>query len=533
MLKKQSKEVIGTFEREHAILFGDIQRYITRLKSISDLNLTYVDTYTKWQMKFKDVRDSNDANAQSMANSLKDALDARHWGEIKDFLPKAKQEIEDYASKVEDLKTSLDNVFKIEEDVMNISFREKEKCRNIKQKYFAKKDDLGLVDESMNSLFKVIDTYIIKADEAKDKACYEDAKDLYVNNVGKTLDLIDVMLVSLPKMCLELTSLLPDRTLSLRNRYQSMISDGYPLNHIITSKDIDAMDEEIAKMTQNVKVLNTTGISKRIEAIRTSIDSYNEEFDKEEEARRIFETNYDQTYREESKIHQNFVNLSNSLDKIKSYYLLGADDISKFQEITQSINRVSSSKTLLDNYVHSNSPQLYTVLVAKMNDLKDMVNQAKEELSSFETYLYSLKNDAESSSSLIKEYFKKTKDYESLVRSFQVEALNKRYAPRFQEIYAIIDDLFEVLKKMPINVKKVQNEVNDLKNKGNSLYREIDEVEENIHNAEQAIVHANRYRLDDIATDQIVSQAETMFQNSSYKEAYQVTKDIASSKSSN
>lgn len=533
MLKKQSKEVIGIFEREHAVLFGDIQRYITRLKAISDLNLTYVDTYTKWQVKFKDVRDSNDANAQSMANSLKDALDARHWGEIKDFLPKAKKEIEDYASKVEELKTNLDNVFKIEEEVMSLAFKEKEKCRNVKQKYYAKKDDLRLVDESMTSLFKIIDEQITKADDAKDKACYEDAKELYVNNVDKTLGLIDTLLISLPKTCLELTSLLPDRTLSLRNRYQNMISEGYPLLHILTLKDIDAMDEEIEKMSQSVKVLNNTGISQRIKTLRERIDSYNEEFDKEEEARKIFETSYDSIYREENKVRQNFVNLSNSLDKIKSYYLLGAEDISKFQEISQSINRVSSSKTLLDNYVHSNSPQLYTVLVSKMNDLKDMVNQAKEELNSFETYLYSLKNDAENSSTLIKEYFKKTRDYESLLQSLQVEALNKRYAERFQGIYTIIDELFEILKKMPINVKKVQSEVNDLKTKGESLYHEIDEVSENLHNAENAIVHANRYRLNDIATDQMVSQAETMFNNASYKEAYQVTKDIAPAKNAN
>ena len=51
VLKKQTRDIIGVFEREHAILFGDIQRYISRLKAISELNLLYVDQFTKWQME--------------------------------------------------------------------------------------------------------------------------------------------------------------------------------------------------------------------------------------------------------------------------------------------------------------------------------------------------------------------------------------------------------------------------------------------------------------------------------------------------
>lgn len=527
LYKKQSKEIIGTFEREHAILFGDIQRNVTRLKSISELNLTYVDIYTKWQMKFKDIRDSSDANAQSVANSLKDALDARHWNELKTFLPKAKKEVDVYAQRVEELKNSLEEVFRVETETMTISFKEKDKCRAVKAKYYAEKDDLGLVSESMNSLFKMIDDQILKADEQKDKACYAEAQDIYLNHIDKTLEQIDALLNVLPKTCLELTSLLPDRILSLRNRYQNMTEKGYPLVQIVTFKTLDGFEDEIERMTQNIKVLNNTGVGRGIETMRNQIDAINEQFDKEEEARKIFEENFDRIYSQEEVIHQNFVDLSNSLDTIKTYYLLGADDISKFQEISDCIGNVSSSKTLLDNYVHSNSPQLYSVLVEKMNSLAEMVDKAKAALDDFENYLRSLKEISESSALLIKEYFKKSRDYESLLASLNSEILNKRYSQTFADVYGIIDELYEDLTKMPINVKKVQKEVEELKNKADSLYIELDSVNQYMHDAENSIMQANRYRLDDMATDQLVYQAEAMFQNASYKEAYNALKDVS------
>lgn len=526
LLKKQSKEIIGVFEREHAVLFGDIDKYIKRLKAISELNLTYVESFTKWQMKFKDVRDGGDANAQNVANALKDALEARHWSEVKEFYPKAKATIEEYAERVDTLKKDLDGVFSIEEEVTSIALQEKTKCRNIKQKLFAKKDDLRLVSDSMNSLFKNIDEKITKADEEKDKACYEEAKDIYLNFVDKTLNQIDILLEILPNTCLELTNLLPDRISSLRNRYQKMVGEGYPLIHILTNKDIDAMEDEVAKMTQNIKLLNNSGIGKRIDALRNSIDTYNDEFDKEEEARKIFEQDYDSIYREENQVHQNFVNLSNSLDTIKTYYLLGAEDITKFNELSSSINSVSSSKTLLDNYVHSNSPQLFTVLVTKMNDLKEMVSKAKGQLTSFESYLLSLKKDTQDASILIKEYFKKTKDYESLLRSFLIPSLNKKFSQSFDELYSLIDTLYADIMKMPINVKKVQSDVKEIKEKGDSLFSEIDSINKNLHDAENSIVRVNRYRMEDASIDQSVSQAELLFQNASFNEAYLATKDI-------
>lgn len=526
VLKKQTRDIIGVFEREHAILFGDIQRYISRLKAISELNLLYVDQFTKWQMKFKDVRDGNDANAQGIVNSLNDALEARHWGELKSFIPKAKKDIQEYANNVEQLKSDLEGVFKIEDEVVSLALQEKEKYRTIKQKFFNEQDDLSLVADSMNSLFKMIDNDILRADEQKEKACYQEAKDIYMSRVDDLLNKIDLLLGSLQKTCLELTTVLPDKISSLKNRYQQMVANGYPLNHILPSREIDDMDETLQKMIENVKVLNNNGISKNIETIRNRIDAYNEQFDKEEEARKVFESQYEGIYREENLVHQNFVNLSNSLDTIKTYYLLGAEDLEKFKEISQSINSVSSSKTLLDNYVHSNSAQLFTVLVEKMNSLNEMVQKAKGELDSFENYLQSLKADSQEASKLIREYFNKTREKESELRLLNVDTLNKRYSPRFQEIYGIIDALYADLMKMPINVKKVQSEMADLKTKGDSLLAEVESTKTDLQNAEKSILNANRYRNDDTAMDQLVSQAEAMFANTSYKEAHNALKDV-------
>ncbi len=526
VLKKQSKEIIAVFETEHAVLFGEIKNYIDRLKAISDINITYIEIYKKWQMKFNDVRDGADSNAQSNVNCLAQNIQEKHWNKVKEDMPTVKKQMNLYKKEVEQLRDDLKNIFKIEVEVSELSLNKKEEYRAVKAKFYSKQTDLSIVTESMTSLFKIIDANLDEAEGLIENAHYQEAKDIYVNKVDVLVKQIDVLLDVLPNICTELTSVLPDKILSLKERYTTMLKEGYPLNHILSNAGIEVMDKNVKNMLANVKNLNNNGVSKFIDDLHKIIEMYNEKFDQEVAAKKEFDSKNEQINREENIIHQKYVNLTNSIPQIKNFYLLGSDDNAKLAEMNKSVSEVSSAKTLLDNYVHSNSRQLYTVLVTKMNDLDRLVKKAKEQIEYFEAYLQSLKSDAESAAALIKEQFPKAKEYESQLYALNVDALVKKYSPRFELVYSIIDTIYDELNKRPINVVKVNEEVAKLKNESLALYNELLLTKGNLADAENSIVRANRYRSEDVANDQLIVQAENMFQNCLYKEAYNTTKDI-------
>ncbi len=526
VLKKQSKEIIAVFETEHAVLFGEIKNYIDRLKAISDINITYIEIYKKWQMKFNDVRDGADSNAQSNVNCLAQNIQEKRWNKVKEDMPTVKKQMNLYKKEVEQLRDDLKNIFKIEVEVSELSLNKKEEYRAVKAKFYSKQTDLSIVTESMTSLFKIIDANLDEAEGLIENAHYQEAKDIYVNKVDDLVKQIDVLLDVLPNICTELTSVLPDKILSLKERYTTMLKEGYPLNHILSNAGIEVMDKNVKNMLANVKNLNNNGVSKFIDDLHKIIEMYNEKFDQEVAAKKEFDSKNEQINREENIIHQKYVNLTNSIPQIKNFYLLGSDDNAKLAEMNKSVSEVSSAKTLLDNYVHSNSRQLYTVLVTKMNDLDRLVKKAKEQIEYFEAYLQSLKSDAESAAALIKEQFPKAKEYESQLYALNVDALVKKYSPRFELVYSIIDTIYDELNKRPINVVKVNEEVAKLKNESLALYNELLLTKGNLADAENSIVRANRYRSEDVANDQLIVQAENMFQNCLYKEAYNTTKDI-------
>ena len=528
VLKKKALKIIGDYDHEHSILWGEIDHSIARLKSIADVNILFIDQYKTWKGRFNEVRDAADANAQSRVDALKDAMENRHWKELRVSLPNARKEIDDYIKQVDALRDGLQQVFRPEDEANDIAAKTREQYRIVKQKYNGNADDLSLVSESIGLLFRRIDALIDRASDAQNKANYTDAKEIYINEVGKLLTSTSTLLDVLPKICLDLTNVLPDKIASLRHRYETMTAEQYPLSPIITPHDIDLMEQEVKDLSLKVKNLNNVGVSAAIEALFARIDRINASFDEEVKAKDIYEKESDSVYREQNQLSQDYVVLTNNMKAISTYYLLGSDERKQMEDIRTAIDASAEARTLFDNYAHSNVPQLYTVLVEKMRDLQKATTTARSAYDAFMTYLKSLKENTNQAFASMQHYYQLAEDKEAAVRSLHVASLEERYASRFQSVHQQIDALAELLHASPINVKAVMNQLHELQAQADALFAEVDQTKAALEQAESAIVEANRFRALGLAEEQTVHQAEVLFQNGSFAEAYEAANRVIS-----
>lgn len=528
VLKKKALKVIGDYDHEHSILWGEIDHSISRLKSIADVNILFIDQYNTWKGRFNEVRDASDANAQSRVNALKDAMENRHWKELRVSLPNARKEIDDYIQQVDALRDGLQQVFRPEDEANEIAAQTREQYRIVKQKFNGSADDLALVAESIGLLFRRIDALIDRASDAQNKANYTDAKELYTNQIGKLLTETGTLLDVLPKICLDLTNVLPDKISSLRHRYETLTAEHYPLTPIITPHDIDAMDEEAGALCTKVKSLNNTGVSAAIENLFSRIDHTNNAFDEEMKSKEIYEKESDSVYREQYQLSQDYVVLTNNIKTISTYYLLGSDELKQMEDIRNAIDASAEARTLFDNYAHSNVPQLYSVLVEKMRDLQKATTSARASYDAFMTYLKSLKENTNKAYASIQRDYQLVKEKEEAVRSLHVASLSERYAPRFDTVHQQIDALWDLLQARPINVKAMMNQLHDLETQSDVLFQEVDQVKTSLEKAEAAIVAANRFRMLGSAEEQTVHQAEVLFQNGSFAEAEEAANRVIS-----
>lgn len=530
-LKKAATEIISRFENEHALLFGDILAYIRRLETISTMNLIYVEDYMNWDSRYKSIRDSIDATAQATSNSVKDLLAEGRFKELKEYIPTAKKTIGNYEEQVESLYSSLKTKFHVEDNVTSLSVTCKEAFRAMKQDYYAKQNDISILRDTFEFLFKKIDGFLVQAENDIENARYDEAETIYRSTIMPVVETARKLIKTLPAICLQITNVLPDKIATLSNRYDELLEAGYPLSHIMTKGTITSMHNELKQITTQISSLDTTGVELRFESIRNKIRISEEAFEKEIEARKEFEKEHASVSNNDVAIQNSYLTLIHALPQIEKIFLLSDESKADLAHIKELINKSAASKRNLDTCIHGGTKQPYSVLLEMMNTLKKETEEVTSSIAGFSAYLQSLKNDSEKAEGGVRTYFEAIRDAEIEIKSANIPGLIEKHKDDFAKAYGTIDVLYKIIRTKPIDVRKANEVYAELASVSDSVLAMVKTEREGYKKAEEAIVFANRYRTIDSTKDAALSQAENLFFNASFLEAYEsATKVVESSR---
>lgn len=525
--RKQVQQLAEQFEKAHGLLFGEIARYIKRLENISQTNMTYLESYTMWRSRFTDVRDVSDPQMQTLIINLQDLLSNKQKGDIKKMLPEAKERVLHYTESVNDLFNGLKNKFKVEEEARMILSEQQEKFRSIKARYFLKQGDLSLLSSSLEVVFKKLDSLFDEVSGYLEDAHYIDAQNLLAKEIAPVLKAIDQIFEELPRICLEISTILPTKVGDLTNHYQEMIKEGFPLFNVLNQGNLDEYIESLNDFEARAKGLNFTSLKNDIAKMEESIEDKEQKLKKERESRSLFEQDITKTYEFENKLESNFINLNHSLPTVRTIYLLDNDDSLKIDNIQNIINKAGATKRQLDTFIHSGTKQPYSYLLEKMNLLKGQEEEGQKAIDEFVSYLGSLKKTTEASNVLVKDYYIKVKKAEVDIREIDNEVITKKTEGTLKKLFQNIDDLHEAVTTRPIDVKKCEALSQSLRDTADKFVEEIKADKEYERKAREAVLLANRFRSENPEIDVPLIQAESFYQNGQFLEAYNLAMQAA------
>lgn len=525
--RKQVQQLAEQFEKAHGLLFGEIARYIKRLENISQTNMTYLESYAMWRSRFTDVRDVSDPQVQTLIINLQDLLSNKQKGEIKKMLPEAKEHVLHYTESVNDLFNGLKNKFKVEEEARMILSEQQEKFRSIKARYFLKQADLSLLSSSLEVVFKKLDSLFDEVSGYLEDAHYIDAQNLLTKEIAPVLKAIDQIFEELPRICLEISTILPTKVGDLTNHYQEMIKEGFPLFNVLNQGNLDEYIESLNDFEARAKGLNFTSLKNDIAKMEESIEDKEQKLKKERESRSLFEQDITRTYEFENKLESNFINLNHSLPTVRTIYLLDNDDSLKIDNIQNIINKAGATKRQLDTFIHSGTKQPYSYLLEKMNLLKEQEEEGQKAIDEFVSYLGSLKKTTEASNELVKDYYIKVKKAEVDIREIDNEVITKKTEGTLKKLFQNIDDLHEAVTTRPIDVKKCEALSQSLRDTADKFVEEIKADKEYERKAREAVLLANRFRSENPEIDVPLIQAESFYQNGQFLEAYNLAMQAA------
>ena len=219
--KKQVDELERKFEYLHGLLTGQDARWMRQIEQIASSNLLFVSRHQTFEKRFKDLRDKGDASAQKAINDLLSMLSDHDYKALKEALPVARRTIAEFDDAANSLHNDLNALIKPEEDCRAAAYAVKEKFRAIKQDYNVKSSELSLCSASFEAVFAKLEDMFTKFEKLVSCAQYEDANAI-IPEVDRVLDELSKAIAELPNICVSIQTVIPDKLLSLENRYEEM-----------------------------------------------------------------------------------------------------------------------------------------------------------------------------------------------------------------------------------------------------------------------------------------------------------------------
>ena len=520
--RKAVRELTRKYEYLHGLFFGQDNQFVRRLEIISRTNLLYVDIHMRFNKRYREIRDKDDASATAAINRIKDMVSDRKWKDLKDYFPEVKNQIGEYEARVNSLNTDLVNVIKPEEECRQASLALKEQLRKIKQDYYVKQADLTLLSQSFDAVFANLENTFSKFELFVESAQYQDAKEL-LPKISAVIDQLGKIFPLLPGICAVIQSAIPDKIISLTNRYEEMIRGGYPLFHLMSRDDIQAMENQLKNITKRVQRFDLRGVQAELDGILARIDDYFEGCKKEEQAKKTFEDECEEIYQNESAIEKKYIRLCNALPQVKRIFVISGEEQSKIDGIKNQINKAGATKRSLDTFIHSGTHQPYSLLVERMHQLRDEAEQAQNAIDDFERYLNSLKEDSEGALHVVQSTYSRLKEAEDLVRQIDLEAVSSRYDPAIDELYGLLDECHKSLNSTPIDARKIDELVAKIKGTGEELVKNITRDHQQMMLSEAAIVFANRERNHFGEVNTLLLQTEGLYFSGDFARSYDET----------
>ncbi len=519
--KRQIREIDRRVQFLHALLIGQDAQYVKRLEIISRTNLLYVDIHTKFLKRFKDIRNKNDGDASQAVDSLRDFIDDKDFKAYKEALPRVNEIVDEYDELVNSLNSDLLQVVKPEEDCRQSALTYKEQLRRIKQDYYSKEADLVLMSQSFDEIFNFIDKKFEDFESLVESAQYDEANSI-LPNIDEILHELTIHMSELPALCTKISDVIPNKIASVQTAYKELLSQKYPLYHLSVDSTIEEFEKKLEEITHQIRIFKIAGIEEKLEAMSNKLDSFFTSFDEEKAARAAFEENNENVYSTVNLIERNFIKLRNTIPEVSKFFIINEEHKTKINNIQNNINKVGALKRSLDTFIHSATKQPYSLLVNKMNELSTASNAIISDIDEYNSYISSLKSDAENAYNVVFEAYDKVKDAEYQVRKINVQKIKEKYEPQFEQLYKTLNEIYGSLIANPIDIDKVNTLLHSYYEIANLI---LDDGEiSNDYNvmllAENAILFANRHRYQLSDVDTQLNQAETYFENGDFQNAY-------------
>ena len=475
--------------------------------------------YNKWHDEFISLKENRLTLIDDMLIDLDIYVDKRDYKSCSYSMAKIEMEIYKVREAADNLLEEIKDITLSEEKYRAIVTKLKTKYRVLNKEFQDHKQLYEQMQEPITLQLENIERRFLDFEKVMEDNDYAE-----VVHVVKALDTmiehIDIIVKEVPDVLLMANQIIPKRLKEVKDNYDELVSQGYPLDYLNIDYNLDEIKKNIDGILDKVNVLNLEGCMFDLKTMLEYLDSLFIDFEKERLARKVYEEVESDFSKKIEKTNKLVNDVYLQLDDIKNLYDLNDEDVDIIHKVNKSLVVINDDYKKLIAKVTANSTP-YTMLNKEIEDLTVRLKNMEEELDKSLKSLGNMYDDEVRAREQLNEIQEFLKQCKYRMRTYKLPVITDNYFVQLSEANEAIYEVIKELEKKPIVIKTLNTRVDTARDLVLKLYNTTNEMIRMAQCAEIAIVYGNRY-LDYEEVDAGLNDARDKFFMGDYKKSLDI-----------
>lgn len=514
--KRHSAEIERLEQLKLQIQNKPILEELTKVKQLN-MNGQTEEMFERWRNIWTEVMDVHIPKIDASLFDAEDAIDRFKFGKASSIEKDIETRIGNVDQQMNDILIELEELIGSEEKNRSEMDLMKDQYRQARKNLLAHQHSYGAAAGPLEKKLESFTPLFNEYDELTEQGNYLEAREI-VMNLAVQGEYVFSLIDDIPPLLTDVQSKIPSYINELRNGQREMESQSYYLNHLELTGQLNAMEDELVVLKQNIAELNIVEAKEETELMKDKIDSFYELLEKEVKAKHYVDQYKVETGRQLEVVSRETAAMAEECAIVQQSYKIPESEASIPVACLNKLEELQRRFDLLESRT-GEAQSAYSSLEEELAYIREELTKIDVAQNDFSNSLRSLRIDENAARRKLEDLKRQLQETDRMLHKANMPGIPEEMDVRLEEAEEHLFVAMQGLQEVPLNMKLVDNYLLKAEKCIDEVDEKATEMVENVQLIERIIQYGNRYRKTNPQMNAKLMEAEESFRQLRYTKA--------------
>lgn len=514
--KKHNAEIERLEQLKLQIQNKPILEELTKVKQLN-MNGQTEEMFERWRGIWTEIMDVHIPKIDAALFDAEDAVDRFYFGKATTIERDIEARIENVDQEMNKILVELSELIGSEEKNRSEMDLMKDHYRQARKNLLAHQHSYGAAAGPLEKKLESFTPLFAEYDELTESGNYLKAREI-VMALSDEGDYVFSLIDDIPPLLADVQSKIPSSIHELRSGVREMESQSYYLNHLELTGQLDAMDQELAAMKEQIAALQIAETKTKAEEMKDRIDSFYELLEKEVGAKHYVDQYKGETGRQLEVVTRDTRDTFDECAVVQQSYKISESEAAIPRTCLNKLEELQRRFDLLVSRTQEDQ-SAYSSLEEELQAIRKELAETNAAQSEFASSLKNLRIDENAARTKVEGLKRQLQETDRMLHKANMPGIPEEMDVRLEEAEEHLFVAMQGLQEVPLNMKLVDSYVTKAEKCIDEVEEKAREMVENVLLIERIIQYGNRYRKTNPQMNNKLLEAEESFRQLRYSKA--------------